>query len=257
MSVDLQDNVYIVTGGSRGFGLAIAKSLVEHGARVGLISRDQSGLDQAVAEIGADHALGVAADVGSRASVSIAFEKIHTHFGRLDGLVNNAGLATPNKVENLVEEEVLLQVQTNFLGTVFCSQLAIPMLKSSENPRIITISSASAWHYDEMSHLSIYASTKAAVERFTRDLRLEVQADGIGVTCIRPGGAWTNFSDGWDTQALEGALAAWKDAGAHMDMGMEVTHVGDAVRYALSQPPGVAIDLLEIRPNALTSKSIF
>ena len=250
MSVDVQDNVYIVTGGSRGFGLAIAKSLVEHGARVGLISRNQSGLDQAVAEIGADHALGVAADVGSRASVSIAFEKIHTHFGRLDGLVNNAGLATPNKVENLVEEEVLLQVQTNFLGTVFCSQLAIPMLRGSENPRIITISSASAWHYDEMSHLSIYASTKAAVERFTRDLRLEVQADGIGVTCIRPGGAWTNFSDGWDTQALEGALAAWKDVGAHMDMGMEVTHVGDAVRYALSQPSGVAIDLLEIRPNA-------
>ncbi|MDE0930351.1 MAG: SDR family NAD(P)-dependent oxidoreductase [Halioglobus sp.] len=257
MSRELHNNVYIVTGGSRGFGLAIAKSLVGHGARVGLISRNQSGLDQAVAEIGADHALGVAADVGSRASVSIAFEKIHTHFGRLDGLVNNAGLATPNKVENLVEEEVLLQVQTNFLGTVFCSQLAIPMLKGSENPRIITISSASAWHYDEMSHLSIYASTKAAVERFTRDLRLEVQADGIGVTCIRPGGAWTNFSDGWDTQALEGALAAWKDVGAHMDLGMEVTHVGDAVRYALSQPPGVAIDLMEIRPNALTSKSIF
>lgn len=257
MSTELENNVYIVTGGSRGFGLAIAKSLVEHGARVGLISRNQSGLDQAVAEIGADHALGAAADVGSRSSVSIAFEKIQTHFGRLDGLVNNAGLATPNKVENLVEEEVVLQVQTNFLGTVFCSQVAIPMLRSSENPRIITISSASAWHYDEMSHLSIYASTKAAVERFTRDLRLEVQADGIGVTCIRPGGAWTNFSDGWDTQALEGALAAWKDVGTHMDMGMEVAQVGDAVRYALSQPPGVAIDLLEIRPNALASKSMF
>ncbi len=91
MSVDLQDNVYIVTGGSRGFGLAIAKSLVEHGARVGLISRNQSGLDQAVAEIGADHALGVAADVGSRASVSIAFEKIHKHCRRLDALVEYVG----------------------------------------------------------------------------------------------------------------------------------------------------------------------
>ena len=209
MKGELHDNVYVVTGGSRGFGLAIAKSLVEHGARVGLVSRNQSGLDRAVAEIGADHALGVAADVGSRASITMAFEKIQTHFGQVDGLVNNAGLATPNKVENLVEDEVLLQVQTNFLGTVFCSQLVIPMLRGRQNPRIITISSASAWHYDEMSHLSIYASTKAAVERFTRDLRLEVQADGIGVTCIRPGGAWTNFSDGWDTQALEGALAAW------------------------------------------------
>ena len=257
MSVDVQDNVYIVTGGSRGFGLAIAKNLVAHGARVGLVSRTQAGLDDAVAEIGVDHALGVAADVGSRASISVAFEAIRTHFGRLDGLINNAGLATPNKVENLVEEEVMLQVQTNFLGTVFCSQLAIPLLRASKNPRIINISSASAWHYDEMSFLSIYASTKAAVERFTRDLRLEVQADGIGVTCIRPGGAWTNFADGWDAQALEGAIAAWKDTGTHMDMGMDVTHVGDAVRYAVSQPPGVAIDLLEIRPNILTSKSIF
>ncbi len=257
MSGALHNNVYIVTGGSRGFGLAIAKSLVEHGALVGLVSRNQSGLDQAVAEIGADFALGVAADVGSRASISAAFKKIQTHFGRLDGLVNNAGLATPNKVENLVEEEVLLQVQTNFLGTVFCSQVAIPMLRNGHNPRIITISSASAWHYDEMSHLSIYAATKAAVERFTRDLRLEVQGDGIGVTCIRPGGAWTNFSDGWNAQALEGALAAWKEVGTHMDLGMEVTHVGDAVRYALAQPPGVAIDLMEIRPNALTPKSIF
>ena len=151
----------------------------------------------------------------------------------------------------------MLQVQTNFLGTVFCSQAAIPLLRGGDNPRIINISSASAWHYDEISHLSIYASTKAAVERFTRDLRLELQVDGIGVTCIRPGGAWTSFADGWDKAAFEAALAAWKDAGTYMDTGMDVTHVGEAVRYALSQPPGVAVDLLEIRPTVLTSKAIF
>ena len=174
MSFDLQNKVYIVTGGSRGFGLAIAKNLVEQGARVGLVSRNQSSLDAVVADIGEEHVLGVAADVSSSTAVRAAFESIKAHFGRLDGLVNNAGLATPNKVEDLVEEEVMLQVQTNFLGTVFCSQIAIPLLRGGENPRIVNISSASAWHYDEISHLSIYASTKAAVERFTRDLRLEV-----------------------------------------------------------------------------------
>jgi NAD(P)-dependent dehydrogenase (short-subunit alcohol dehydrogenase family) len=257
MSTGLKDKVYIVTGASRGFGLAIAKTLVEQGARVGLISRGQAGLDQAVTELGAAHAFGVAADVGSRAAVSAAFEAITAHFGRLDGLVNNAGMATPSKIENLLEDEVILQVQTNFLGTVFCSQLAIPLLRGAENPRIVNISSASAWHYDEISHLSIYASTKAAVERFTRDLRLELQPDGIGVTCIRPGGAWTSFAEGWDKTAFEAALAAWKEAGTHLDTGMDVTHVADAVRYALSQPPGVAVDLLEIRPNTLTSKAIF
>lgn len=257
MSVDIAGKVFIVTGGSRGFGLAIAKNLVAGGARVGLLSRNQAGLDEAVAKIGAEHAVGIAADVGTRAQVVAAFDSIKAHYGRLDGLVNNAGMATPNTVEQLVEHEVMQQVQTNFLGTVFCSQAAIPLLRGAENPRIVNISSASAWHYDEISHLSIYAATKAAVERFTRDLRLELQSDGIGVTCIRPGGAWTSFADGWDKAAFESALAAWKEAGTHMDTGMHVSHVGDAVRYALSQPPGVAIDLLEIRPNTLTSKSIF
>ena len=105
-----------------------------------------------------------------------------------------------------------------------------------------------------MSHLSIYAATKAAVERFSRDLRVELQGDGIGVTCIRPGAAWTSFSDGWEPEALTAGLEAWQHTGTYMDAGMEVEHVGDAVAYAVSQPPGVAIDLLEIRPNILTPK---
>ena len=190
----------------------------------------------------------------ARDMLAEAFAAIKSHFGRLDGLVNNAGLAMPNSVENLVEEQVIAQVNTNFLGTVFACQAAIPLLRGASNPRIINISSASAWHYDEMSHLSIYAATKAAVERFTRDLRVEVQADGIGVTCIRPGGAVTNFADGWDAQALTAGFNAWRDLGTHMDLGMEVEHVGESVAYALELAPGVAVDLLEIRPNIPTLK---
>jgi NAD(P)-dependent dehydrogenase (short-subunit alcohol dehydrogenase family) len=257
MNTDLDGSVHIVTGGSKGFGLAIAKDLVAHGARVGLLSRNREELDQAVAEIGTDHAFGVAGDVASRPGITAAFEVIKAHFGRLDGLVNNAGMARPSRIEHLAEEEVLLQVNTNFLGTVFCCQAAIPLLRGGENPRIINISSASAWHYDEMVHLSIYASTKAAVERFTRDLRLELQSDGIGVTCIRPGGAITGFADEWDADKLAAAMEGWKDVGTFMDMGMDVAQVGEAVRYAIAQPPGVAVDLLEIRPNVLTPKASY
>lgn len=254
MSTGLNGGVFIVTGGSRGFGLAIAKSLVARGARVGLLSRNQQGLDQAVSEIGSDHAYGVASNVAHREDISAAFERIKGHYGRLDGLINNAGMARPNAVENLVEEEVLAQVQTNFLGTVFCCQAAIPLLRGGENPRIVNISSASAYHYDEMSHLSIYAATKAAVERFTRDLRRELQTDNIGVTCIRPGAAWTSFSEGWDPEATMAGFRAWANAGTYMDTGMEPDQVGDAVAYAVGQPRGVAVDLLEIRPNILTPK---
>ena len=250
----LKDKVYIVTGGSKGFGLATAKSLVERGARVGLLSRNEAGLQQAVAEIGSDHALGVASNVAHREDISAAFEQVKAHFGRLDGLINNAGMARPSPVEHLVEAEVLMQVQTNFLGTVFCCQAAIPLLRGGENPRIINISSASAWHYDEMGHLSIYAATKAAVERFSRDLYVELQPDGIGVTCLRPGGAWTSFAEDWDAQALQAGIDAWHDRGKYMSTGMEPEQVGDAVAYALSQPAGVAVDLLEIRPNTQTPK---
>jgi len=254
MSAELKDRVFIVTGGSRGFGLAIAGSLVSRGARVGLFSRDRSGLERAVAELGGDRAFGAAGDVARREDVAAAFEGFRRHFGRLDGLVNNAGLARPNAVENLVEEEVLLQVRTNFLGTVFCSQAAIPLLRGGENPRIVNISSASAHHYDEMSHLSVYAATKAAVERFTRDLRVELQADNIGVTCIRPGAAWTGFAEGWDAEAMQAGIDAWTHAGTYMDTGMEAEQVGAAVAYAVAQPRGVAVDLLEVRPNMLTPK---
>lgn len=246
--------VIAITGASKGFGYAIAKKLIDADYRVGLIGRDATTLQQAVEKLGQQHCFAASADVGNSQQIHQALQAINEHFGQLNGLINNAGLARPNSVEKLNAAEVVLQVNTNFLGTVFASQAAIPLLRGNHNARIINISSASAWHYDEMSHLSIYAATKAAVERFSRDLREELQVDGIGVTCLRPGGAWTNFSDGWDSEALIAGLTAWQDAGTHMDSGMEVEDVANAVVYALAQPVGVAVDLLEIRPNRLTPK---
>lgn len=253
--MQLNGRVYVVTGGSRGFGLAIAKSLVASGARVGLLSRNRSGLEQAVAEIGSDHAYAVAADIGHREHLATAFADIAAHFGRFDGLVNNAGMARPSRIEELREDEVLMQVNTNYLGTVFACQAAIPLLRGGENPRIVNISSASAVHFDEMCNLSIYASTKAAVERFTRELAIELTADGIGVTCVRPGGSDTSFASDWDAERFSAGIDAWLERGTYMHLGMGVEQVAEAVAFSLSQPPGVAVDLLEIRPNQRFSKA--
>ena len=222
----------------------------------GLVSRNQQGLEQAVSELGADRAYGVAADVGQRTGITGAIAAIAQHFGRLDGLVNNAGAARPNTVENLVEEEVLMQVNTNFLGTVFACQAVIPQLREhgSDNPRIINISSASAFHFDEMSHLSIYAASKAAVERFTRDLATECQAEEIGVSCIRPGGADSSIAEAWDMDVTMAAFAAWREEGSYMAVGMTVDDVANAVVFALAQPRGVSVDLLELRPQRRSPK---
>ncbi|MBA6413694.1 SDR family oxidoreductase [Parahaliea sp. F7430] len=246
MKSNLEGLHYLITGGSSGFGLAIARALVAKGAHVILLGRSKGPLDAAVEELGADHATARVCDVSNASEVN----KVFASLPALDGLINNAGMARPGAVENLIAEEVQMQVNTNFLGTVYCCQAAIPLLrKNRANPRIVNISSASAWHHDEMAHLSIYASTKAAVERFTRDLREEVQADGIGVTCLRPGSAWTNFSDGWNEEAVRSGFEAWMKYGPEMDTGMEPEHVAESVAHVLSYPPGVAVDLLEVRPN--------
>ncbi len=256
MSDRLAGRVYIVTGGSKGFGFAIAEALVQRGARVGLLGRGRKDLEQAVAALGEANAFGVVADVTCGADIADAFDRIMHHFGRLDGLINNAGVARPGAVEQLIEQEVLLQIHTNLLGTILCCQAAIPLLRAADNARIVNISSASAWHMDEMRHLSVYAATKAAVERFSRDLRVELQAYGIGVSCIRPGAAWTSFADGWDPATIRTAFAAWQDAGPRMDAGMEPAQVAAAVVHVLDYPPGVAVDLLEVRPTMLIPKPV-
>jgi len=255
MNSDLfNKQVYIVTGASRGFGLAITRKLVAAGARVGMLARNDVALQKAVASLATGAVFGVACDVANKAQVVDAFARVKAHFGQLNGLINNAGLARPASIENIDESELLLQINTNFVGTVLCCQAAIPLLRGEDNPRIVNISSASAWHYDQMSHLSIYAATKAAVERFSRDLRSELQEDAIAVTCVRPGGAWTDFSAGWDEQRLKDGMKAWHQTGPTMDVGMETEHVADAVVHCLGYPAGVAIDLLEVRPNQSVPK---
>lgn len=245
--------LHVITGGARGFGLAISQRLLADGARVCLLGRNQSSLDAAVQALG-EQAAGFVCDVADSDSVEAAFAAIRERFGGINSLVTNAGVARPNKVEKLDAAEVALQINTNFLGTVLCCKAAIPLLRGAENPRILTVSSASAWHTDEMAHLSIYAASKAAVERFTRDLREELQDDAIGVTCLRPGSAESGFAEDWDPELLEIAFASWRESGPCMDVGMTSSHVADAVAWALSQPPGVAVDLLEIRPNMKAPK---
>ena len=140
---DLSNRTYIVTGASRGFGLAITRALLGSGANVGMVARNNESLQHVVAELDSEQVTGLAADVANEEQVSSAFARIKEHFGGLNGLVNNAGLARPCKVENLDSAELMLQINTNFVGTVLCCKAAIPLLRGESNPRIINISSAS------------------------------------------------------------------------------------------------------------------
>ncbi|MEH6549763.1 MAG: SDR family oxidoreductase [Pseudomonadales bacterium] len=254
---NFKDHVYIITGGSQGFGFAIAQELVREGAKVGLIARSGDRLNEAVVTLGEDKAYAVVADIANGAQVKQAFAEIHQHFGRLDGLVNNAGVARPGTIEEIPEHEMRLQFDVNVIGLVLCCQAAIPLLRDSPNPRIVNIGSASARYREEIRHLGIYAATKIAVERLTAEMRDEIKADGIGVTLVVPGAAMTEFAAGWNEQRLRKAVGAWQEQGPNMDSGMEPHHVAEAVVHCLGYKPGVAIDELIVRPNSPTPKFQF
>jgi NADP-dependent 3-hydroxy acid dehydrogenase YdfG len=250
--------VYVITGGSSGYGLAMAEAVVAAGGKVGLIARGREKLLAVADQFGASQCFTAEADVTDSVQAQSAIQAVYEHFGRLDGLVNNAGMARPGFADNYSDEEIQQQLQLNIAAAMYCSRAAIPLLKGGENPRIVNISSASAVHHDEMQGLSLYAASKAALERLSRDMRCEAQEWGIGVSILRPGAAMTDFASGWNFERLKQAVDAWnKRLGAWMDSGMEPGHVADALVYCLGAPPGVSVDLLEIRPNRLSEKYRF
>lgn len=255
--MNIAGKIYIVTGGTKGFGLAIAQALLAAGAKVGIIARGAAPIAKLQNEVGADKLFGAAADVSSREQVFAAVQKIHAHFGGLDGIVNNAGIAMPGRIEDLTEEEIHKQLGINIAGTIYCCQAVIPLLAQSDNPRIINIGSASARHMNEMSHLGLYAATKACVERITQEMRDEVCERGIGVTLLIPGAAMTEFAAGWNFDRFKAAIDAWQLRGPTMELGMETSDIARAVLQCLDYPKGVAVDMMEVRPNKPVPKVKF
>lgn len=253
----LEQRVYIVTGGSQGFGLAICQELIKAGGRVGLVARSAAKIDEAVQQLGAEAAFGVAADVRDSSQIKTAFEAIYTHFGQVDGLINNAGVARPGMISEIPEDELRMQFEINCIGLVLCCQAAIPLIKDSHNGRIVNIGSASGPYREECRHLGIYAASKMAVDRLTAEMRDELRADKIGVSLVIPGAAHTDFASGWNEERLMNSVQAWAEHGKYMETGMQTSDVGEAVVHCVSRRPGVAVDSLTVRPNIPTEKFVW
>jgi len=171
----------LVTGGSSGIGLAIARMLAAEGYDLTLASRTPAKIEAAAAELGA-HA--VAADVGKEEGCIRAVAEHRDRFGGLDVLVNSAGIGIAGTVESLQTKHVDLQLNVNLRGLLLVTREAIPLLKQSKG-WIVNLASIAGT--TATPGLTVYGATKAAVIALTRSLNAELDAAGVRAIALCPG----------------------------------------------------------------------
>lgn len=184
----------IVTGGSRGIGLAVARALLDMGARVSIMGRDAAVLDAAVAQL-LKHgdAAGMVADVSQRTSVQQAFAQARVHFGPADILVNNAGQVLSERFDRMEEAVWQQMLAVNLTGTFHCTQVALPDMIARAWGRVVNVASTAG--LSGYSYVTAYCAAKHGVVGLTRALAQEVGRKGVTVNAVCPGYTETDIVD--------------------------------------------------------------
>ncbi|GGL14116.1 short-chain dehydrogenase/reductase [Nocardia jinanensis] len=183
--------VWFVTGSSRGFGREFVRAALARGDKVAATARDVESLSSLVSEYG-DAVLPLSLDVTDRAAVDKAVARAHETFGRLDVVVNNAGYGLFGAVEELSEQQIRDQFETNLFGALWVTQAALPLLREQGGGHIIQISTVGG--VTTFPNLGGYHASKWALEGLSEALAKEVAGFGIKVTLVEPGGFATDWS---------------------------------------------------------------
>lgn len=248
----LEGKIAAVTGATSGSGRAIARRFAEEGATVVMLARGEDRLKELSSEIG-DSAIGIATDIGDPDQVRAAFDHIGERFGRLDVLINNAAVYRPCPVERLSDDEILTQVRTNFLGSVYTSRAAVPLMRAAGGGDIVNTSSEST--LDPFPHLSIYVATKAALEAFGHVLRSEVEPEGIRVSTVVQGACSPAEGGGsigweWDPEHAEAAMRVWTEGGwlgRVAKTTQTVDEIADVHVFVVTRPRGQKLEVIHVR----------
>ncbi|MEF3132687.1 SDR family oxidoreductase [Rhizobium sp. 268] len=228
--------VVLVTGGSRGIGAAVCRLAARQGWRVAVnYASNRKAADVVVASIveNGGEAVAIEGNVGKAADIAAMFAAVDGHFGRLDGLVNNAGIVDyPQRVDEMSAERIERMLRVNVTGSMLCAAAAIRRMSSRHGGRggaIVNVSSMAAILGAATQYVD-YAASKAAIDTFTVGLSRELAAEGIRVNAVRPGIIETDLhaSGGLPDRAREMAPSV------PMQRAGTAEEVADAILYLLS-----------------------
>ena len=204
----LKDKVAVITGGAgpNGLGFATGKLMAEHGARVAVLDLERAEPAAAAAKLGKGH-IGVVADVTDKASCDAAIAAVLKAFGRIDALVNNAGITQPRKTVDITNADYDAILDVSLRGTLLMSQAVIPQMQSQKSGSIICISSVSAQRGGGILGGPHYSAAKAGVLGLARAMAREFGPEGIRVNSITPGLIGTDIIKGKLTEDKKAEIA--------------------------------------------------
>jgi NAD(P)-dependent dehydrogenase (short-subunit alcohol dehydrogenase family) len=231
----MSSKVWFITGVSRGFGRLWALAALERGDRVAATARDTSTLTDLQQRFG-DAFLPLELDVTDREAGFARVAEAHSHFGRIDIVVNNAGYGQFGFVEELSESEIRQQMETNFFGAIWITQAALPFLREQGSGHIVQVSSTAGLFTGP--NVGVYCASKFALEAFSEALAFEVEPFGIHVTLIEPG----LFGTDWAGSSAKHAATLPAYASRHQD----ANAVTESILGEPSDPTATAAALLTV-----------
>lgn len=241
----LDGKVAVVTGASSGIGEATAEALSAEGATVVVAARREDRLDDLVGRINGNggQALAVECDVTDEEQAHALIQRAKDEFGRVDVLVNNAGVMLLSKIEKGLSEEWRQMFDVNVLGLLYTTEAAIGVMKQQSSGHIVNISSLAGRTSRAM--LGAYSGTKFAVNAISEALRQELQEYNVRVTVVEPGVVETelpdHISDEEAQEAISGLIGQLEP--------LQPEDIANAIAYVVTQPERVSVNEVLIRPT--------
>jgi clavulanate-9-aldehyde reductase len=244
MEIDLSGRAIAITGASSGIGEATALACAEAGASVALAARRADRIEALAAKIAqrGGRALALPTDVTDERQARTFVERAHAELGRLDGLINNAGVMLLGPIDGAPTEEWRRMIHVNLFGVLYCTHAALPLMRAQGSGDIVNVSSVAGRVARAGS--GVYNLTKWGVNAFSEALRQECVGAGIRVTIVEPGAVVTELPSHNRPPVLEQMMRRFEGV-----VPLQAEDIARTVVFALGQPPHMSVNELLVRPS--------